>query len=91
VGTVVKEESFYDELITKLLADAGIKTYIDLPIGVEASIRQGDSKKLLFLINHTEESRVVKVPAVVKKDLLSGEKTEKNIELGIFGVAVIEL
>jgi len=62
VGTVMKEDAFYDQLIAKLLTDAGIKPVINPPNGVEVSIRQGGGKKLLFLINHTEQTQTVNIP-----------------------------
>ena len=90
VGTIAKEELFYDKLIEKLLKDANIEKFIEIPAGVEASIRQGNGNKLLFLINHTEELKSVIIPKG-KSDLLNGGKTDDSIELGIYGVAVIKL
>jgi len=88
VGTVMKEDAFYDQLIAKLLTDAGIKPVINPPNGVEVSIRQGGGKKLLFLINHTEQTQTVNIPKG-KLELLSQKKTDRIIELGTYGVAVI--
>ncbi|GAI87594.1 unnamed protein product, partial [marine sediment metagenome] len=88
VGTVMKEDAFYDQLIAKLLTDAGIKPVINPPNGVEVSIRQGGGKKLLFLINHTEQTQMVNIPKG-KLELLSQKKADRTIELGTYGVAVI--
>jgi beta-galactosidase len=90
VGTVIKEESFYDALIADMLASAKIVPVVTPPPGVEASVREGDSKRLLFLINHTEKPQTVSVPSG-KRELISGKKTRGEIELGIFGVAVVKL
>jgi beta-galactosidase len=90
VGTVAKEEKFYDGLINAVTKDAEIKKFIELPLGVEASIRQGDGKKLLFLINHMEEEKTVNLPPA-KRELITGKKAEQSITLGIYGVAVFEL
>jgi beta-galactosidase len=90
VGTIVKEDSFYDQLIGRLLEDAGIKPVLSPPEGVEVSVREGGGKKLLFLINHTEKKLVVNVPSG-KTELLTQSKTGATIELEILGVAVLEM
>lgn len=90
VGAVIQEDAFYDGLIRELLDDAGIHPAVTPPPGVEVSIRQGDGKRLLFLINHTDEPRTVEVPQG-KLELLSGTQTEGAIKIDRFDVAVIEL
>ena len=90
VGTVLREESFYDSLIAKLLEDAGIRPLADPPDGVEASIRQGNGKKLLFLMNHTQQPKIVNVPKG-KTELLSNTRTNKTLRLDRFDVAVVLL
>ncbi|MCE5327702.1 MAG: beta-galactosidase [Planctomycetaceae bacterium] len=89
-GTVVKEPEFYHKLIAALLADAKIRPVVTPPPGVEASMREGAGKKLLFLMNYTEEPKIVFVPAG-KKELLTGAMTKESIELPRFGVAVVKL
>jgi len=90
VGTVIKEDAFYDKLIAQLLDDAGIKPLVKPPLGVEVSIRQGNDRKLLFVINHTEQPQTVNVPKA-KLELLTETKTKDTITLDMFGVAVIKL
>ncbi|MHC4423622.1 MAG: beta-galactosidase [Planctomycetota bacterium] len=90
VGTVIKEEAFYDQLITQLLKDAGVKALVTPQKGVEVSIRQGKGKKLLFVINHTEEPQTVNVPKG-KLELLTNKKTKDTLNLDTFDVAVIKL
>jgi beta-galactosidase len=90
VGAVFKEDAFYDDLIRQLLQDASIRAVVTLPIGVEASIRQGQDRKLLFLINHTEELKTVQIPQD-KLNVLSGQKTGASIKIDRFDVAVIQL
>ena len=90
VGTVIKEENFYDNLIAELFQDAGIRPLVRPPDGVEASLRQGDGKKLLFLMNHTEQPKIVEVPEG-GTELLSNTGTEKTLKLDRFGVAVVLL
>ncbi len=90
VGTVIEQESFYDALIVQLLKDADIRPVVDPPDGVEVSIRQGQGRKLLFLMNHTDQPATVNVPEG-KAELLSGARTEKTLKLDRFGVAVVLL
>ena len=63
---------------------------VDPPDGVEVSVREGEDRKVLFVINHTEQTQTVPVPAG-KKDLLAGGTTGESLELGPYGVAVIQL
>jgi beta-galactosidase len=90
VGTIVQEDAFYDALMAKVLDDAEIESVIDPPDGVEACLRSGDGRKLLFLVNYTEEERTVDVPEG-KLELLTDERTDAELKLDAFGVAVIEL
>ncbi len=90
VGTIVEEETFYDELISDALSRAGVVPEVKPPHGVEAVVRANGEKKILFLINHEEEQRAVAVPAG-KRELLSGTVTGSTVKLDPYGVAVIRL
>ncbi len=90
VGTVVKEESFYDRLMARLLTDAGIQPVVSPPAGVEVSTRARGGRNLLFLMNHAEEPKTVNVPEG-KAELLRGVKTKRTLTLDRFDVAVIQL
>jgi beta-galactosidase len=90
VGTVFKEEAFYDQLIEKLLNDAAITPLVKPPAGVEVCLRQNGDKKILFILNHTEQKQTINIPKD-KIELLTGNKTKDTIELDTFGVAVIKL
>jgi beta-galactosidase len=90
VGTVVKEAEFYDELVAEVLRAAKAEGALTPPVGVEVSVREGGGKKLLFLVNHTEEKQTVAVPSG-KKELITGGTTGDTMELDTYGVAVIKL
>lgn len=90
IGTVAEQPALYDKVVAAVLKDARVRGAVKPPEGVEASVRQGSGKKLLFLINHTEEKRTVKVPQG-KTELISGTKTGKELVLQRHGVAVIKL
>jgi beta-galactosidase len=63
---------------------------VDPPEGVEVSVRQGEGRSLLFVINHTEGTQTVSVPAG-KGRLLEGGTTGETLDLEAYGVAVIRL
>ena len=90
VGTVVKERAFYDALVADVLKAGRVRPVATPPEGVEVSVRQGAGKKLLFVVNHTEETKVVNVPAG-KRELLTGRQTAGELRLGRYDVAVIKL
>jgi beta-galactosidase len=90
VGTVVKEEAFYDAVVTDVLAKAGVEPLLRPPAGVEASVRSAGSRRLLFLVNHTEDMRRVVLPQP-GRDLLAGGRSRRTLTLPRHGVAVLEM
>ena len=90
LGTIAREEDFYDLLIADILKGAKVEPPLTPPPGVEVTVRQNEKTKLLFLVNHTEERKSVPV-SPGKKELLTGKTTAKAIELDAYGVAVIRL
>lgn len=88
LGTVIQEPAFFDAYVKAILADAKVKPVIHPPAGVEVSIRQGKGKKLVFIMNHTDEEKTVPVPKG-KKELLSGKTTDGELALTRFGIAVL--
>ena len=60
------------------------------PPGVEAVTREGEGRKLLFVLNHTAEPKTVRLPAGAR-DLLGDRPTSDSLELPALGVAVLEL
>jgi len=89
VGTVVKEPAFYDALIADLRITARVApAEIALPDGVELSVRKGDGKEILFLLNHTQQEQTVSLPAGLT-NLLTGQPANRSITLERFGVAVL--
>ncbi|MGN9761285.1 beta-galactosidase [Streptomyces sp. SD31] len=73
-------------LLADIAADAGVRpTLTGLPAGVEAVRRGG----LLFLLNHGRDGVTVPVPGR-HRDLLTGADVTDGVELGRYGVAVLE-
>ncbi len=90
VGTVAREEEFYDLLVAEVLKGSKVEPPPRPPAGVEVTVRQSENRKLLFLVNHSEEQKSILVPAG-RQELLSGETTGEAVQLGPYGVAVIKL
>jgi len=89
LGTNIQEEAFFDALIGDAASKAGVSPVLAPPAGVEASVRESAGKQLLFLINHTEETQHVAVPAPATA--LLGGLNGGQVELGAYGVAVLKL
>jgi beta-galactosidase len=89
VGTVVKEDSFYDGIIANVLRDAHVAAEIVPPTGVEVSTRSAGGKSITIVINHNDEP--VTVPLTSRyTDLLDGAGVEGKVELDRFGIAVLK-
>ncbi|MCZ4603765.1 beta-galactosidase [Streptomyces sp. Lzd4kr] len=73
-------------LLAEIAAEAGVRpTLAGLPSGVEAVRRGG----LLFLLRHGRDRVTVPVPGR-HRDLLTGAEVTDTVELGRYGVAVLE-
>ncbi|MGW5473357.1 beta-galactosidase [Streptomyces chartreusis] len=73
-------------LLAEIAAEAGVRpTLAGLPAGVEAVRRGG----LLFLLRHGRDPVTVPVPGR-HRDLLTGAEVTDSVELGPYGVAVLE-
>jgi beta-galactosidase len=90
VGTIIEQSEFYDQLMANVLKDANIRPLGKPPAGVELAQRKSAERELLFVINHTADNQTIDVPAN-EQELLSDETTDRTLNLGPFGVAVIEL
>lgn len=90
LGTVIRESEFYDELIAAIIKTARVRNVFKPPVGVEVSMREGQGRKFLFLMNESEEAKTLPVP-VGKLEVLSGLKTGAELTLPRFGIAVIQL
>ncbi|MFE5817327.1 DUF4434 domain-containing protein [Streptomyces sp. NPDC056479] len=73
-------------LLAEIAAGAGVRPILSgLPAGVEAVRRGG----MLFLLNHGRDQVTVPVPGR-HRDLLTGADVTDGVELGRYGVAVLE-
>jgi len=86
VGTTIKEESFYDGLFRDALAKAGITAVLTPPPGIEVSVRSGAGRRLLFVLNHTEQATTVALPAGAR--VVLGSAPGGALVLEAYGVGV---
>ena len=63
---------------------------MDLPRGVEMTVREAGRKRWMFLMNHKSEAQTVKLtnPGT---DLLSGQARSGEIELAGYGVQILQM
>ncbi|AGB74160.1 MULTISPECIES: beta-galactosidase [Rhizobium] len=78
------------EVIGETLVSNGVAAPLveNLPAGVEVSLREGNGRKLLFVLNTKHETKIVDLPAGT--DLLTGRTISGRSELQGYGVLVIE-
>jgi len=54
-------ESFYEKFLKDVCEKAGVRPILDTPKGVEAAIRENEKGVFLFLLNHADEEKPVKL------------------------------
>lgn len=70
-------------------ASAGVKQVLDVPPGVEVTVRRSDRKQWIFLLNHTDAAQTVNFPGPYT-DALTGESRTGSVSLGAYGVRVLQ-
>lgn len=86
------DEAFHRDLALSLTSEAGLKPVVDgLSEDVEALTRSKDGKTWLFLLNHSPESRSVKLGANVSATLIGPSAANGKFELPGYGVSISEL
>lgn len=85
------DESFLKDFYTSLSAELGLKRVIsaELPGGVTAQVRTDGSDEYVFLMNFSEEPRMVDLGQDKADDMLTGEKGLARVSLKPYGVAVL--
>jgi len=77
-------------LLRSLAASAGVQTPLEVPPGVEMTVRQAGGKRWMFLMNNKPDAQTVKL-AKPGTDLLTGRARSESIELSGYGVQVLQL
>lgn len=86
VGTRSSEE-FYVAFLKDICEEMKIKAVVDAPAGVEATLRKSAKGEFLFLLNHTQESLMIRMEQP-GKDLLTGSRYEAGEPLALLGAGV---
>ena len=77
-------------ILDGLSGELGLKAPMDVPPGIEVTLREKGGKSFLFLLNHS--AKPVRVPLGKRsgRELLSGKKAKTSWLLPAYDVAVIE-
>jgi beta-galactosidase len=85
------EERFLDDFYGRLLLKHGIEPLLDLPRGVELTVRQGEKSRFLFVLNHSGDTQWVKLPPGRRFwEHLSAAAVSGSLRLLQHGVAILE-
>jgi beta-galactosidase len=68
---------------------AGVKQPLDVPLGVEMTVRKSGDKQWIFLLNHTSALQTVSILGSFA-DLLTKETYAGKIQLSAYGVRVLQ-
>ncbi len=75
-------------VLRTVAASAGVKQGIEVPPGVEMTVRKAGDKEWIFLLNNTSVAQTVNIPKPVT-DVLTKESHSGTIELSGYGVRVL--
>jgi beta-galactosidase len=88
IGGDLNAESLARVLPT-LAAQSGIKPSLEVPSGVEMTVRASGERQWIFLLNHTAALQTINIPKPFT-DLLTGEAHNGNLGLSAYGVRVLQ-
>jgi beta-galactosidase len=75
-------------VLRTITASAGVQTAIEVPSGVEMTVRKSGDKEWIFLLNHTSVAQTVTI-AKPFTDLLTKQALSGTVELSGYGVRVL--
>ena len=84
------EDRFLADFYRALAARKKIEPVVEPADDVEVLVREGPGRRLVFLLNHADEARRVRLGKVKGKDLLSGKALKTAVKLEAYGVRIIE-
>ena len=80
------------DLVLKAATQAAkIEPVLRTPAGVEATVRESQQARFLFLLNHTGRPATLSLGRHHGRDLISGQRAAKKLTLPALGAAVIQL
>ncbi|MFJ7497177.1 beta-galactosidase [Streptomyces sp. NPDC097727] len=81
-------------VLDDVLREAGVRPVLDVPEGVEATVRSGTQGTYLFVLNHSDHDTRTQLTgpyAAGGTDLLTGATVRDHIGLGPLGAAVLRI
>lgn len=88
VGTQPDSAQFYERLLAPVARATGITAMPSIPEGVELAEREKDGKKIIFLLNYTDQPHTVILDQRYR-DALSGQEQMKGIVVNPFDVRIL--
>ncbi|GAB6167951.1 beta-galactosidase [Clostridium carnis] len=79
---------FYRSLAKKIKLEKAID--LELPTGVNAQVRRDEKNEFIFLLNFSDENKVINTNGMELTNVETGEKVEKNIEIEAYGVRIFK-
>jgi beta-galactosidase len=79
------------QLLDLVCKQAKVSPLLPVQQPVEVTLRRGDGKSFLFLLNHSDAPVSVPLAAYRGTDLLTDARVSGQLQLGSFGVAIIAL
>jgi beta-galactosidase len=76
-------------VLQALSAMAKVQQPLDVPPGVELTVRRSAAKEWVFLLNHTADVQTIPVSKVFT-DLVTGEKQAGEVQLNAYAVRVLQ-
>jgi beta-galactosidase len=85
------EEAFLKDFYRQLFAGKGITPLAEASDDVEVLLREGDDRKLLFVMNYADDSRQVELGERSGTDLLTGEACAGAVTMDPWATRIIKL
>lgn len=70
-------QDFYQSFLSRVLEEAGVTGRLELPQGVEGTVRENEKYRFIFLLNHTKDEKKIMIEKACT-DLLTGESFDKG-------------
>jgi len=77
-------------VLRNLATSAGVQAPVELPSGIEVTVRQAGGKRWVFVLNHKPETQTIPLPHP-GTDLLTGQSRSGSLELRGYGVQVLQI
>ena len=84
-------QDFYKDFLKKVLDEAGVENRLELPQGVEGTVRVNDTDRFVFLLNHTQDRKEIAVERSCV-NLITGDIFENGdvVKLSALDVTILK-